>query len=222
MSDLLNEDTLLLSAVGRFGISLGFGDKCVKDACEANGIDSETFLAVVNFLAEGNVEINETMENVSLKTVVEYLKNAHVYYLNYKLPSVRSRLVEAIDSSNQSIPYREVFLKFFDEYFAEVRNHMEYEDFTLFPYVMRLLEGELDRRFNIAVFEEHHTDIETKLDELKKILIKYYPGKGTNYLLTDVLLDLLWCERDIDAHNQVENFFLVPLIEALEQKLKQK
>ena len=56
MSDLINEDASLLSSISRFGISLGFGDKTVKEACEANNIDSNTFLAVVNFLSEGNVE----------------------------------------------------------------------------------------------------------------------------------------------------------------------
>ena len=58
MSDLINEDASLLSSISRFGISLGFGDKTVREACEANNIDCDTFLSVVNFLSEGNVEIN--------------------------------------------------------------------------------------------------------------------------------------------------------------------
>jgi len=41
-----------------------------------------------------------------------------------------------------SIPYRVVFIKFFDEYFDEVRKHMDYEDKTVFPYVIQLLDGE--------------------------------------------------------------------------------
>ncbi len=218
MSELINEDASLLSSISRFGISLGFGDKTVKEACEANAIDCNTFLAVVNFLSEGNVEITETYNNISIESVINYLKNAHSYFLDYKLPSIRAKLIDAVDSSDQSIPYRVVFIKFFDEYFDEVRKHMDYEDKTVFPYVIQLLDGKKNAKYSIAVFEEHHTDVDSKLAELKNILVKYYPAKGTNYMLNDVLFDLLWCEKDLATHNQVEDYFFVPVIEAIEQK----
>ncbi|MBP6260610.1 MAG: hemerythrin domain-containing protein, partial [Paludibacter sp.] len=96
MSDLINEDASLLSSISRFGISLGFGDKTVREACEANNIDCETFLSVVNFLSEGNVEINETYNNISIESVINYLKNAHTYFLDYKLPSIRTKLLDAV------------------------------------------------------------------------------------------------------------------------------
>ena len=98
-----------------------------------------------------------------------------------------------------------------------VRKHMEYEDKTVFPYVIDLLKGKNDKKYKIADFEEHHSDVDSKLAELKNILIKYYPAKGTNYLLNEVLFDLLWCEKDLVMHNQVEDFFFVPVIEAIEQ-----
>ena len=219
MSDLINEDASLLSSISRFGISLGFGDKTVKEACEANNIDSNTFLSVVNFLSEGNVEVDETYNNISIETVISYLKNAHSYFLDYKLPSIRTKLIDAVESSGQ-LSYQVVFMKFFDEYFDEVRKHMDYEDKTVFPYVIQLLEGKLHPKYRIAIFEEHHSDVDSKLAELKNILVKYYPAKGTNYKLNDVLFDLLSCEKDIASHNQVEDFFFVPVIEAIEQKLR--
>jgi regulator of cell morphogenesis and NO signaling len=140
MSDLINEDASLLSSISRFGISLGFGDKTVREACEANNIDCDTFLSVVNFLSEGNVEINETYNNISIESVINYLKNAHTYFLDYKLPSIRTKLLDAVDSTAQSSSYKVLFMKFFDEYFDEVRKHMEYEDKTVFPYVLNLLK----------------------------------------------------------------------------------
>jgi regulator of cell morphogenesis and NO signaling len=95
---------------------------------------------------------------------------------------------------------------------------MDYEDKTVFPYVIQLLDGKKNAKYSIAVFEEHHTDVDSKLAELKNILVKYYPAKGTNYMLNDVLFDLLWCEKDLATHNQVEDYFFVPVIEAIEQK----
>lgn len=219
MSEIINEDATLLSSISRFGISLGFGDKTVKEACEANNIHSNTFLAVINFIAEGNVQVAETSNNISIESVINYLKNAHHYFLSYKLPSIRTKLIEAVDSSDQSTAYKVVFMKFFDEYFGEVRKHMDYEDKTVFPYVMRLLKGDVSDKYRIVDFEEHHSDVDSKLAELKNILIKYYPSNGQNYKLNDVLFDLLWCEKDLAMHNQVEDFFFVPVIEAIEQKM---
>jgi len=222
MNDLIHEDPSLLSSISRFGISFGFGDKTVKDACAANDIDCNTFLAVVNFLSEGNMEISETLDSISIESVVNYLKNSHSYFIDYKLPSIKTRLIEAVDSSDQSVAYRVVFIKFFDEYFDEVRKHMDYEDKVVFPYVIELLKGHLHPKYKISVFEEHHSDVDSKLAELKNIIVKYYPVKGINYRLNDVLFDLLSCEKDLAAHNQVEDFFFVPVIEAIEDKLTKK
>ena len=52
MSDLICDNYSLLMVMSRFGLSLGFGDKSVKDVCEAQGVDYRTFLAVANFISE--------------------------------------------------------------------------------------------------------------------------------------------------------------------------
>ncbi|MBN2765350.1 MAG: hemerythrin domain-containing protein [Paludibacteraceae bacterium] len=220
MGEIIHEDTSLLLTISRFGISLGFGDKTVQEACDANEIHCKTFLAVVNFIAEGNVMVQETYEHISIESVINYLKNAHHYFLSYKLPSIREKLIEAVESSGQSGPYKVVFMKFFDEYFQEVRKHMDYEDKTVFPYVMRLLSGKPDKKYRIAYFEEHHSDVDSKLSELKSIIVRYYPSKGQNYKMNDVLFDLYACEKDLALHNMIEDFFFVPVVEAIEEKSK--
>ena len=39
MSDLICDNYSLLMVMSRFGLSLGFGDKNVRDVCEAQGVD---------------------------------------------------------------------------------------------------------------------------------------------------------------------------------------
>ena len=53
MISLIRDNYDLLQSLGRFGISLGFGDKTVSETCEDNGVDTYTFLAVVNFTING-------------------------------------------------------------------------------------------------------------------------------------------------------------------------
>ncbi len=218
MSDLINEDHSLLLVIGRFGLSFGFGDKTVKEVCQLNDIDCPTFLAIVNFLSKGNIEMDTVYDNISIPSLIDYLRNSHAYFLEFKLPAIRNKLLEAVNAPDQNLPYGVIFTKFFDEYVSEVYKHMNYEDKVVFPYVLALLEGKKDPAFSISDFEEHHNEIESKLIELKNILIKYYPAKGNNYLLTEVLFDILSCEIDLASHSHVEDYLFVPAIEAIEHE----
>lgn len=218
MFNLINDDASLLSSVSRFGISLGLGEKTVQEACELNNIDCTTFLAVMNFLAEENVQPGDLVENISIETVIGYLKNAHAYFLNYKLPIIREKLSDAVLEDEQLHSYKVVLLKFFDEFVTEVAKHIEYEEKMVFPYVINLLNGNRNPNYRITDFEDHHTDVDSKIAELKNILIKYHPVEEVNYKLNDVLVELLWCEKDLASHNMVEDFFFVPVVELIENK----
>ncbi|OJV44915.1 MAG: hypothetical protein BGO29_08335 [Bacteroidales bacterium 36-12] len=219
MNELIKEDSSLLLTITRFGFSLGFGDKTVKEVCTESGVDEKTFLAVVNFISDGYKEEYINHEEISIDSVVLYLRNAHDFFLGFKLPLIRNKLIEAIDSCINEEPFRMMIMKFYNNYVSEVEKHMNYEDEVVFPYALNLLEGKKNPRYNIAVFEKNHENIDSKLSDLKNILIKYFPAQQPNFLLNEVLFDLSACEKDLEKHNRVEDFFFVPIIEAIEKKL---
>lgn len=219
MSDLICDNYSLLMVMSRFGLSLGFGDKSVKDVCEAQGVDYRTFLAVANFISEEQCSYSEAEHDWSIASLMEYLKRAHAYFLDFSLPAIRRKLVEAIDcSQTDNVAY--LILKFFDEYAEEVRRHMEYENKSVFTYVEGLLEGRLSDRYSIVVFASRHNQIETRLKELKNIIIKYYPEKVNNNLLNAVLFDIFNCEQDLASHCQVEDYMFVPAVAQMERSLR--
>lgn len=189
MSDLICENYPMVLVMSRFGIALGFGEKNIGEVCRQNGVDACTFLTVVNFLVE---EVNTPVENISkclsIENLIRYLHNAHDYFLNFRLPHIRRKLVDAISGCPEDVAF--VITKFFDEYAEEVNKHMSYEERAVFPYVRNLLEGKRDPKYNITIFRKRHDQIEMKITELKNILIKYYPGAGTN-MLNSVLFDIL-------------------------------
>lgn len=222
MNDLIKEDTSLLLTMTRFGFSLGFGDKTVKEVCKEKQVDEKTFLAVVNFISDGYKKENINHDEVSIDTVIVYLRKAHDFFLDFKLPLIRKKLIEAIDECVQEQPYRKMIMKFYDDYVTEVQKHMDHENETVFPYVLNLLEGKKDPRYTIAIFEQNHENIDSKLADLKNILIKYFPAQQPNYLLNEVLFDLSACEKDLEKHNRVEDHFFVPVTETLEKKLSEK
>ena len=214
MSDLICENYPMVLVMSRFGIALGFGEKNIGEVCRQNGVDPCTFLTVVNFLTE---EISAPMTNIdkclSIEALITYLHNAHAYFLDFRLPHIRRKLTDAIADCPKDVAF--VITKFFDEYAAEVHKHMSYEEKTVFPYVRGLLKGIKDPKYNITIFRKHHDQIEMKIIELKNILIKYYPGPGSN-LLNSVLFDIFATEQDLASHNHVEDSLFVPAILTLD------
>ena len=219
MIDLIGDNYSLLQVMSRFGLSLGFGDKTVQEVCRMNGVDCPTFLAVVNFVAEGFSHLDEGDDDISIPALVDYLRQAHIYFLDFCLPSIRRKLVEAIDCARDEVAF--LILKFFDGYTREVRKHMDYEEQTVFRYVDGLLHGTAAEGYKISTFSKHHDQVGEKLTELKNIIIKYCPPKANVNLLNDVLFDIYNCEEGLDSHCRVEDYIFVPAILRLERRVRE-
>ena len=219
MSDLICGNYTLLQVMSRFDLSLGFGDQTVQEVCRANGVDCKTFLAVVNFITEENNRMADEVQDLSIHALMNYLKQAHHYFLDFQLPTIRRKLIEAIDCSVQN-EVAFLILKFFDAYVAEVRKHMDYEDMNVFTYVESLVAGNRESGFRISQFARRHDQIDAKLKELKNIIIKYYPAGGNDYLLNAVLFDIFSCEQDLASHCRVEDYLFVPAVLRLEKEVK--
>ena len=219
MGDLICDNYNLLQVLSRFGISLGFGDKTVKEVCDMNGVDCSTFLALVNFLTEDTDRMQDHLESISVQGLMGYLKQAHSYFLDFQLPTIRRKLIEAIDCSDEK-EVSFLIIQFFDAFVNEVRKHMEYENHRVFSYVEDLLNGVHPEGFSISEFAKHHDRVNAKLTELKNIIIKYFPAHGDNQLLNATLFDIFSCEEDLASHNKVEDFLFVPAIMELEKEVK--
>ncbi len=214
MVSLIADNYQLIQVMSRFGIPMGFGDMTVEEVCADNGVDCSTFLAVINFMVEGFSNFNNESQ-VSVESLLHYLRQSHIYFLDYCLPSIRRKLIEGISLRTTDVSF--LILKFFDEYMHEVRVHMEYEEKTVFNYVNALLAGETPENYKIATYSEHHDLVSSKLKELKNIIIKYCPKDADINLLNNALYDIYRCETELESHCHVEDCLLVPAIIRLER-----
>lgn len=214
MCDLVKDNNRLILVMGRFGISLGFGEKSVREVCRLHHVNENTFLEVANFVSDKSCNY----ESISLPSLIGYLKQAHEYYLDFNLPNIRRKLIEAIDCSGKD-ERAMLILKLYDEYVAEVRKHMEYEKEVVFSYVEQLSEGFLNRDFSIAAFVGKHAPIGEKLQELKDLILHYY-SENNNYLLNQAFLEIISCEQDLTTHCMIEIKLFVPAVKLIETRLK--
>ena len=218
MCDVICDQPSLLQMMSRFGIPLGVGEQTVRQVCDAHGVDTPTFLAVANFIRRGARGAADSLESVSVKCLTEYLKQAHSYFLDFQLPAIRRKLLEALDCSQPGeVSY--LILKFYDDYMGEVRKHMLHENRKVFGYVEQLLQGHRTGEYTISQFARGHNSIDVKLQELKNIIIKYYAPTEQAELLNNVLYDIFTCEKDLRVHCQVEDDIFVPAVEILEEKV---
>lgn len=216
MRGLISQDPSLLMVLTRFGVSLGFGDKTVDEVCAEHQIDCGTFLAVANFISGHSWNAEE----VKLQPLMDYLKNAHAYFLDFNLPLIRRKLIEAIDTSKtDGLGF--LILRFYDEYVTEVANHMGLENTRVFPFVESLLQGSPGESFSITKFASRHSYIDPKLKELKDIIVRYYPEKS-NDLLNSVLFDIITCERDLFMHCLAEDKLFIPAVKKLEREVAER
>lgn len=218
MCDVICDEPSLLQMLSRFGIPLGVGDQTVRQICEAHGVDTATFLSVANFIKRGARGAADSIDKVSVACLTEYLKQAHTYFLDFQLPAIRRKLLEALDCSQPGeVSY--LILKFYDDYMGEVRKHMQHENRKVFGYVEQLLQGRRTSEYTISQFARGHNSIDVKLQELKNIIIKYYAPTEQAELLNNVLYDIFTCEKDLRIHCQVEDDIFVPAVEILEEKV---
>jgi len=218
MISMIRDNYDLLQSLGSFGITLGFGDKTVKETCEDNDVDTYTFLAVVNFTINGYGDFYGD-EKISVPTLLRYLEASHAYFLDFQLPYIRRELQESLDEHDS---LAKLILRFYDEYAHEIRRHMRYEQKTLFPYVQSLIDGRPANDYNVETFSKHHGAADKKLRELKLLIIKYLPQDGLhNNQLTATLHDIYENEVWLHQHAMVEDEIFVPAIRRLEQMVKQ-
>lgn len=245
MSDVIASQPSLLQMICRFGIQLGVGDRTVREVCEASRVDTETFLAVANFMRHGKHVAPFYIERISVAALVKQLKAAHDFFLNFELAHIRRKLLDAIDCSaplhlpaidsaaagrkgnaTGTAPHGAevafLILKFYDEYLAEVRKHMDNEDKRLFRYVDQLLAGRCPADGALPLATKGHDEMDRKLQELKNIIIKYYaPTDGqSSDLLCNVLFSIYNFEADLRMHCEMEDVLFLPAVRMLEDKVR--
>lgn len=221
MSDLIDADYRLLLLLQRLNIPLGFGDKSIETVCSENNFNADCFIFLANFQSNKSI-VNpyQEFEKLPIEPFLAYLKSSHIYFLEDRLPNIRRKLLLLLDENKGDIA--EIVLNFFDLYTEEVSDHMKYEDETVFPYIRNLINEENRDEYNIDIFKERHNDIDEKVNDLKRILMKYLSGIKNQHLATNILLELYMTQEELETHTFIEDELIIPHIKKLEKEANKK
>ena len=219
MMELISENPFLLIMLDHFGLDMAFREKDISMICQENKIGPEIFLLIANLY---NGFFPSDMTKLTKKdalTIIYFLHNSHQFYLNEKIPEIQ----ELFDKITSQDKQREVNLarQFFIEYKEDIKSHLAYEDDIAFPYFYTLIKEESPEsknKFSVKEYREHHTDIESKVTDLKNLFINYIFLKKERILKRKLLFALIKLESDLNIHTIIEEVILSPLIRRIEQK----
>ena len=217
MADLVASDISLLSILQRLNIALGFGEATVAEVCAQHNISVDLFLMICNIYSfhEYNPHI-DTLDKNDIKSITTYLRASHRYYTTVCFPAIHEgihTLVKELDEVS-----RKLIDKFYDDYDNEIINHFKYEEEVVFPYIEKLMENNRpnDTQYRIGQFEENHSNINEKLNDLKNIIAKYLDEGYSSPQRFELLNTIYSVENDLRKHSLIENKLLIPLVENLE------
>lgn len=216
LADLIDLNYHLLGVLSRLGISLGFGENTIAEVCRKQNINVCSFLLICHiYSSDSYIPSQNLMAGASAADIVRYLHVSHSFYMSSDMSSLEKNL-EAMTVSCSGIQ-KNLIKKFFADYKAEVESHFSYEEEVVFPYVLALTAGKRISDYSIEQFEDNHSNINDKLNDLKNIVMKYLPDTCDTVLRNNVLYHLFLLENDLEKHTIIENTVLVPLVNRLER-----
>ncbi len=219
VADLIFENSSLLLMMEHFDLDIVVKNKTVDEICKENNIGIHVFISIANLYNGFNSSNTEPFSASDIHILIRFLNNSHRYYLEEKIPEILSDIKKLYAENNS----REIELveQFFLEYSQEVKEHFQYEDNVAFPYFLHLVEENNkldDNTFSANEYLDHHTDIETKLADLKQLLLMHISLKNDVQLRRKLLWGLFELEYNLTIHALIEESILIPLIKKIEKQ----
>ena len=158
-----------------------------------------------------------SIEKDRLQDILKFLRKSHRYYMDVMVPNLAASLerLTAPCSEHQ----RQTLWKFFSEYKEELTSHFSYEENVAFPYIEAMLAGERSGQYSIGEYEQNHSNIQEKLDDLKNLITRSLPKECKPEDANQVLYCLYTLEMDLQKHTFIEDDVLIPAAVQLEERV---
>lgn len=224
ISNLIAENPYLLLLLEHFEIRLPLQDHSIDTICREASINTDLFCAFAGLYIGNEVDDELEFDENDAMDMVTFLRSSHRYYSEQIYPEIM-KLINEMGELNEHKEMKLVSV-FFAEYFKEVTVHLDYENNIFHPYILWLI-GRLTgmstnpypSAYSVEQYRAHHDDIEEKLNDLKRLLIKYLPLEKDQIVRRKLLLLLSELELDLRIHSEIEELILMPLTMKLEKKL---
>lgn len=207
--------------------------KTLAQVCAEKSLNVQLFETLIRAYDDAYEFPYAELNQLSTAELVQYLQTSHNYYLQKKLPEIEQTAVQVFQVCNESHPLMAYLCLFFARYKKKLEAHIRYEEESLFPYIVKLLDvnrscgsdleiSDVMQSFSTAIFLQNHSDIEEELRKVKDLIIKHVSGHRAPLPYKVFLSQLHYFEIELSKHALVEDEVLIPKVIALEKELLQR
>jgi regulator of cell morphogenesis and NO signaling len=215
--NIIKENPLIMLVIENFGICDFPKGITISEICNKNKINESLFIQICNLHNGYFLDYSIEYSKEDLPEIIKYLERSHLYYTGEKYPIILSEIKKLHKETRLDI--LKIIEKYFEEYFKEVHDHMDYEDKIAFPYFKTLINKQhTTSKYSSETYRVHHSDIESKLDALKELFIEHIHFQDPNPLRRKILNDLNELEFELNIHSHIEDMILIPLVKKIEKE----
>ncbi len=233
IAEVIDRDSFILPFINRFGVRFNFGDKTIEEICRGYDIDHDFFLAMLNTYLNEQYMPDLTRKRFRLDDIIAFLQQAHNYFREVYVVGVEAMLQSIFSHCKDQCKSHDMIRVFFNDYKKELFVHLQQEEDTTFPYILSLEKADLSEagfqqhakqysNYSMDRFRDEHDDVETKISDLKSLIIRYLSCDFSEREMHTLIFELSRFDKDLRNHTQVEEKIMVPLVRDLEKQIKRK
>lgn len=211
MHEIIEQNNKLLLLMEHFNMDFTVGDNSIEEFCNSQGVNSDLFIALCNLYNGSNTIDFVPKNSFELNQIVDFLENTHKYYLDELYPEIKfyiSKLSEINDSDDMKMVE-----KFFESYFSEIKKHLAYEHDKMFPMLKSIISNdEISQNDFDKIRKIHHGDVETKLSDLKNLMLKHLHLVDKKGFKRKLLTAIFEFQFDLNIHSIIEDKVLSSIL----------
>ena len=197
------------------------------DGLTSLGIDPEFILALLQVQEDQSTFKQENFSHFRFSVIVDYIRKTHQYYLHKKMLEIEQNIHLLLHNYPVAHPLLLILNQFYKDYKEHLRNHIQFEERELLPYILHLEKVEDGKEksenyassFTLDQFLEQHHDTEEDLRKVSETILHYSPPSDNATLYRILVSQLQVFEKDLNVHALIEDQVLLPRAIALEKKL---
>lgn len=210
MSDVILTNKHLLGVLTHFHIEIGFSEDSVEVVCRNYRVDPDFFLFVCNiYNFENYWPSRNLVRGFDPSEVINYLRSVHKEYATIMVPGI----IKTINSMSNCFASGkdDTLSRFCEQYNRDIHSHFKYEEEVVFPFIEQYIKTGSVEGFDVELYENNHSDIESSINDLKSIIIKYLPRECVLGQWKEVLCSLFDFETSIDKHTRIEELIIASI-----------
>lgn len=229
IKDIYGASPVLKGVLDRFDFSKTNPNYSLSEACMNSSLHVDFVIAILKAFSDSYPFPATELSGFSINNIIGYLRKTHKFYLDKKIPEIELSFVQLSRDFSYSHPQLIVLGGMFMHYKKELEEHIDHEEYILFPYIEGLLKAKekgkkissfgLDK-YSISDFEDEHHHDEQVLSEIRSSINQRFKGSEIPFPFRIFLHQVEALEKDLLKHAQVEDEVLLPLALQLEEEVK--